>query len=99
MCWTIPVWNRHPRIAKELKDKARVQIGTSGSGNHFVEFGVLTLEEASKELGLDAGEYLALMSHSGSRGVGHKIATEYMKRAKRTSPTWKCLTRPWPGST
>lgn len=80
-----PRWNSIA-IAKQLKDKARIQIGTSGSGNHFVEFGILTLEEASQELGLDAGEYLALMSHSGSRGVGHKIATEYMKRAEKNLP-------------
>ncbi|GEM49250.1 RtcB family protein [Deinococcus cellulosilyticus] len=80
-----PRWNSIA-IAKQLKDKARTQIGTSGSGNHFVEFGILTLEEASQELGLDAGEYLALMSHSGSRGVGHKIATEYMKRAEKNLP-------------
>lgn len=80
-----PRWNSI-LIAKQLKDKARTQIGTSGSGNHFVEFGILTLEEASQELGLDAGEYLALMSHSGSRGVGHKIATEYMKRAEKNLP-------------
>ncbi|GGJ31574.1 RtcB family protein [Deinococcus roseus] len=80
-----PRWNSIA-IAKQLKDRARIQIGTSGSGNHFVEFGILTLEEFSQELGLDAGEYLALMSHSGSRGVGHKIATEYMKRAEKNLP-------------
>ena len=38
--------------------------------NHFVEFGLLTLAKRDEQLALDAGEYVALMSHSGSRGVG-----------------------------
>lgn len=66
------------------KDKAWSQLGTSGSGNHFVEFGVLTLEKA--DLGLAAGTYLALLSHSGSRGTGNLIATHYSKLASRLRP-------------
>jgi tRNA-splicing ligase RtcB len=62
-----------------MKDKAWSQLGTSGSGNHFVEFGVLTLER--DDLGLNAGEHLALLSHSGSRGTGNQIATYYSKLA------------------
>ena len=44
------------RITRERKDTAWQQLGTSGSGNHFVEFGVLTLAHDDKQLGLDAGE-------------------------------------------
>ena len=43
-------------------------VGTSGSGNHFVEFGEFTV--ADKQLGLEPGTYLALLFHSGSRGTG-----------------------------
>lgn len=72
-------WSFAP-VVRELKDKAWSQLGTSGSGNHFVEFGKLTLSQA--ELGLEAGTYLALLSHSGSRGTGARIADHYSKLAR-----------------
>src|SRR6476660_7757212 len=65
------------RITRERKDTAWRQLGTSGSGNHFVEFGVLSLPIADKELGLEAGEYVALLSHSGSRGAGAAVCSTY----------------------
>ena len=65
------------RVTRENKDKAWRQLGTSGSGNHFVEFGLLTLETADEELALAAGEYTALLSHSGSRGVGAAVCSTY----------------------
>ena len=71
-------------LTKRLFDKARRQLGTSGSGNHFVEFGILTLENA--DLGLDPGQYLALLSHSGSRGSGATIADHYSKLAMSLHP-------------
>ena len=63
------------RITSRDKDKAWKQLGTSGSGNHFVEFGVLTVP--APDLGLETGRYLALLSHSGSRGTGGNVATFY----------------------
>lgn len=66
------------------KDKAWKQLGSSGSGNHFVEYGVLTLERP--DLGLDAGTYLALLSHSGSRGAGNRVATHYSRIAAELHP-------------
>lgn len=67
-----------------LKDKAWRQLGTSGSGNHFVEFGLVTLER--DELGLAAGRYLALLSHSGSRGAGAAVCAHYSKIARAMHP-------------
>lgn len=72
-------WSDLP-LLRELREKAAAQLGTSGSGNHFVEFGVLTL--GKPDLGLEAGTYLALMSHSGSRGPGATIAGHFTKRAR-----------------
>ncbi|MFH0909180.1 MAG: RtcB family protein [bacterium] len=72
------------KLTAQLKDKAWDQLGTSGSGNHFVEYGVLTL--ARDDLGLKAGTYLALLSHSGSRGTGASIADYYSKLAMRLHP-------------
>ena len=71
-------WRASPLTA-ELKDLAHRQLGTSGSGNHFVEFGELTVTHPVK--GLAPGRYLAVLSHSGSRGTGAKVADYYSKWA------------------
>jgi tRNA-splicing ligase RtcB len=76
--WTVT------RITRERKDRAWEQLGTSGSGNHFVEFGRLTLD--APDLGLPAGEYVALMSHSGSRGAGHAVCSTYSAVAQQHLP-------------
>ncbi len=72
------------RLTASLKDRAWSQLGTSGSGNHFVEFGALTVIDPA--VGLPPGEYLALLSHSGSRGTGAQIAAHYSKLAKAAHP-------------
>ena len=71
------------RVTRENKDKAWRQLGTSGSGNHFVEFGLLSLPAADAELGLAAGEYVALLSHSGSRGTGASVCSTYTRHRAR----------------
>jgi tRNA-splicing ligase RtcB len=75
------------RLLKSLQGKAQDQLGTSGTGNHFVEWGEFELEEDAPDLFLKAGKYLALLSHSGSRGVGFKIANDYSKLAMSLHPT------------
>ena len=67
---------------KNKLDKAAEQIGTSGSGNHFVEFGVVDITDAENELGLPVGQYLGALSHSGSRGLGASVAEHYTRLAK-----------------
>lgn len=71
-------------MVKRLKDKAYKQIGTSGGGNHFVEFGTVRISDVNNEFDLDIGDYVALLSHSGSRGLGATIAQHYTKIAKET---------------
>ncbi len=71
-------WTVSP-VTKRLHEKAWTQLGTSGSGNHFVEFGAFTVTDDS--LGFPPGEYLALLSHSGSRGTGAQVCDVYSKRA------------------
>lgn len=72
---------RDIKVVRELKDKAWQQLGSSGGGNHFVEFGIVTLEQSIDEHGLKPGQYVALLSHSGSRGLGASIARHYTKIA------------------
>ena len=76
-------WNVSP-VTRELKDKAHRQLGTSGSGNHFVEFGDITFDK--DVIGIRAGSYLAVLSHSGSRGTGAQVANYYTKLAKQLHP-------------
>jgi len=59
---------------KGLRGKAQAQLGTSGGGNHFVEYGKVTLNNVQ-------GEWLAILSHSGSRGFGADVAKHFTRLA------------------
>ena len=99
-------WSVSP-ITKQNKDKAWSQLGTSGSGNHFVEFGIFTAHSAipwaeggarhslradggqgtaRPTCDLPAGQYVALLSHSGSRGTGAAVCDHYSKIAFNQFP-------------
>jgi len=67
-------------LLKRLQGKAAKQLGSSGSGNHFVEAGLITLK-GHNHLGLPEGSYAAILSHSGSRSLGANIAQHYTKVA------------------
>jgi tRNA-splicing ligase RtcB len=71
-------------VTAGLKDRAWAQLGTSGSGNHFVEFGQLTVTDGA--VGLAPGKYLALLSHSGSRGTGAQVAQHFSRLARDRHP-------------
>jgi tRNA-splicing ligase RtcB (3'-phosphate/5'-hydroxy nucleic acid ligase) len=75
-------------LLKNLHGRAWKQLGTSGSGNHFVEFGVVEVSEKDEVLGVAPGKYVGLLSHSGSRALGANIANHYTKIAisKRRLP-------------
>jgi tRNA-splicing ligase RtcB len=77
-----PLWHEHP-AARRFYDIAARQLGTSGSGNHFVEFGALTVHSPiDSPLGkIPPGTYLAALSHSGSRRFGLEMAEHYTKVA------------------
>ncbi|WP_421827796.1 RtcB family protein [Larkinella sp.] len=76
----LPEWQA-TKVIRDLKDKAYRQLGSSGTGNHFVEWGVVEVYEPDDQLNLPPGEYLALLSHSGSRGFGGNVANYYSKLA------------------
>ena len=73
-------------LVKRLKDKAYKQLGTSGGGNHFVEFGVISILDVNNEWDLPIGDYLGVLSHSGSRGLGANIAKHYTYLATKQCP-------------
>jgi tRNA-splicing ligase RtcB (3'-phosphate/5'-hydroxy nucleic acid ligase) len=75
-------------LLKGLQDRAARQLGSSGSGNHFVEFGIVDVPQKDEVFGIAPGKYLGLLSHSGSRALGANIANHYTKiaRQKRKLP-------------
>lgn len=75
-----PEWDEHPHLKKNphLRDTAHAQLGSSGGGNHFVDVGAYT--------GEDGQPRLAVMSHSGSRGLGARLADHYSKLAMSLQP-------------
>lgn len=73
-------------ILKRLKGKAIKQLGSSGGGNHFVEFGEVEILEENNDFALPKGKYLGILSHSGSRGLGAEIAQYYSRVAVEQCP-------------
>jgi tRNA-splicing ligase RtcB len=75
-------------LLRSLHSKAALQLGSSGSGNHFVEFGMVEITAYDEILQLQPGKYIGLLSHSGSRALGANIANHFTKiaRQKRLLP-------------
>lgn len=73
-------------LLKNLLPKAYKQLGSSGGGNHFVEFGIATIDNPENDWKLGTGEYFAVLSHSGSRGLGANIAKHYTYLATKQCP-------------
>ncbi|HSJ23915.1 MAG TPA: RtcB family protein [Longimicrobiales bacterium] len=78
-------WDALP-LLRHLKDRAWEQLGSSGSGNHFVDAGVLEVGLDASGLELEPGRYLAVMSHSGSRGAGSRVADHFSRLAREAVP-------------
>jgi tRNA-splicing ligase RtcB len=69
-------------VSERARERGAGQLGTMGSGNHFVE--LQTVEsvfdaDAGSVYGLRAGQ-LTVLIHSGSRGLGHQVCTDYVRR-------------------
>ncbi|TGE06343.1 RtcB family protein [Hymenobacter fodinae] len=73
-------------VVKGKLEAAINQLGSSGSGNHFVEWGIVDITAEDNDLDLPLGQYLGLLSHSGSRGLGAAIAQHYTKIAMSKCP-------------
>jgi tRNA-splicing ligase RtcB len=72
-------------VSKTAKDRGKDQLGTIGAGNHFVEVQRIAEvfdEEIAKKLGLEKDKVCVLI-HCGSRGLGHQVATDYIREALR----------------
>jgi tRNA-splicing ligase RtcB (3'-phosphate/5'-hydroxy nucleic acid ligase) len=69
------------QVSDRARKRGRNQVGTLGSGNHFAEIGYIDEvydEETAKAFGLREGQ-VTLMIHSGSRGLGHQVCTDFVR--------------------
>jgi tRNA-splicing ligase RtcB (3'-phosphate/5'-hydroxy nucleic acid ligase) len=79
------------RISARALARGRDQLGTLGSGNHYLEIQVLRADgifdaELAKAFGLTHPEQVSVMFHCGSRGFGHQVATDYLDTFLRAMP-------------
>jgi tRNA-splicing ligase RtcB len=77
-------------LSARAKERGRAQLGTLGSGNHFLEIGAVERiedPEAARTLGLAVGDVTALI-HSGSRGLGHQVCTDYVRLLEPRIAGW-----------
>lgn len=77
-------------ISERAKARGRDQLGTMGAGNHFVEVGHVEEifdQDVAKKLSLFQGQ-LTVLIHTGSRGLGHQVATDYIRVMSKAMPSY-----------
>jgi tRNA-splicing ligase RtcB len=75
-------------VSQRARQRGSSQLGTMGSGNHFVEVQCVERildEDSAHALGLEQGQIVVLI-HTGSRGLGHQVCTDYVKEMDRVMP-------------
>ena len=75
-------------VSPRAKDRGKGQVGTLGAGNHFIEVDVVQKifnTTAAQRIGLGEGQ-IAVQIHCGSRGLGHQVCSDYVKRFQKTIP-------------
>ncbi len=73
------------KVSRKAKDRGEPQLGTLGGGNHFLEIQKVDKifdQDAARCFGLEEG-MVTVMIHSGSRGCGHQIATDYIREMEK----------------
>lgn len=70
------------KISSEAKKRGAPQLGTLGAGNHFLEIQTVDkifLPEVAKVFGIEKVGQVCVLIHSGSRGLGHQVCTDYLR--------------------
>ncbi len=86
-------WADASEVSDTAKNRGRDQVGTLGSGNHFLEIqkvGEIFDEKAAEVFGLFKNQ-IVVMIHTGSRGLGHQIATDYIRLMLQVMPKYKIV--------
>ena len=82
-------------VSQRAKQRGAPQLGSLGSGNHFLEVQVVDKiydEEIAKAYGLFEGQ-VVVMVHTGSRGLGHQVASDYLRVMEKANRKYGI---PWP---
>ncbi len=82
-------------VSQKAKQRGAPQLGSLGSGNHFLEVQVVDKiydEDVAKAYGLFEGQ-IVVMEHTGSRGLGHQVASDYLRIMERAVRKYRI---PWP---
>jgi tRNA-splicing ligase RtcB len=80
-------WADPDMVSERALERGRAQLGTLGSGNHFVEVGFVDQifnEELAKGIGLYTGQ-VTIIIHTGSRGLGHQVCGDYIRLLQNAS--------------
>lgn len=84
--------NADPNVVSDhAKNRGRDQLGTMGAGNHFVEIARVDEifdQDCAQSFGLFPNQIVVLI-HTGSRGLGHQIATDYVQVMLKVMPKYK----------
>ncbi|MEW6777169.1 MAG: RtcB family protein [Bdellovibrionota bacterium] len=78
------------KVSQRAKERQLEEVGTLGSGNHYLEIQVVDKiydAETAKAFHLEEGELLVTI-HCGSRGMGHQIGTDYMRELGKAGPRY-----------
>ena len=73
------------KVSEKARKRGAPQLGSLGSGNHFLEVQKVTEihdEEAAKKMGIEEGTITVLI-HCGSRGFGHQVCSDYLRVAEQ----------------
>ena len=77
------------KVSPRAKKRGRKQLGTLGAGNHFLEVQYVDEiydKEIAKLFGITEKNQIVLMVHSGSRGLGHQVCSDYLRRMEDEFP-------------
>ncbi len=72
----------HSMVSEKAKKRGAPQLGTLGAGNHFLEVqkvDKIFMPEVAKKFGIEEEGQIMVMIHTGSRGLGHQVATDYIR--------------------
>ncbi|MFT4260863.1 MAG: RtcB family protein [Candidatus Woesearchaeota archaeon] len=77
------------KVSDKAKKRGRAQLGTLGSGNHFLEIqyvGEIFDKEIADVFGITKKDQVVVLIHTGSRGLGHQVCSDYLRKIEDTFP-------------
>jgi tRNA-splicing ligase RtcB len=80
------------KVSGEAKKRGAKSLGTLGSGNHFLEIervDQILDQEAAKSLGIGEIDQACVLMHTGSRGLGHQVCSDYLRIVEVAAPAFK----------